>query len=76
MKQEIRLLGIDDSPFTLGDKLVTIIGVIMRANGYLEGVIKNNVSMDGDDATNVCKSMIMNTRHKKQLKAVLLDPQL
>ena len=73
MKQQIRLLGIDDSPFSFNDKYASVIGVIMRGGEYLEGVIRTHVSIDGDDATFVCKEMIKNTRHRKQLKAVLLD---
>jgi len=73
MKQQIRLLGIDDSPFTFTDKYSTVIGVVMRGGNYLECVLKSQVSIDGDDATFVCKEMIKNTRHRKQLKVMLLD---
>ena len=73
MKQQIRLLGIDDSPFTFTDKYTTIIGVVMRGGNYLECVIKSQVSIDGEDATFVCKDIIKNSRHRKQLKAMLLD---
>jgi endonuclease V-like protein UPF0215 family len=73
MKQQIRLLGIDDSPFTFNDKYTTVIGVIMRGGEYIECVLKDQVSIDGDDATFVCKQMVENTRHKIQLKAILLD---
>jgi len=73
MKQQIRLLGIDDSPFTFNDKYCVVIGVVMRGGDYLECVLRNQVKIDGNDATFVCKEMIENTRHKKQLKAVLLD---
>jgi len=73
MKQQIRLLGIDDSPFTFSDKYGVVIGVVMRGGEYLECVLRSQVSIDGNDATAVCKEMVENTRHKKQLKAVLLD---
>ncbi|HEC72160.1 MAG TPA: DUF99 family protein [Thermoplasmatales archaeon] len=73
MKHEIRLLGIDDSPFTFNDRYTNIIGVVMRGGSYIEGVLYNRISVDGDDATFVCKQMIEKTRHRKQLKAVLLD---
>ena len=73
MKQQIRLLGMDDSPFTFNDKYCVVIGVVMRGGEYLECVLRNQVKIDGNDATFVCKDMIENTRHKKQLKAVLLD---
>ena len=45
MKKEIRLLGVDDSPFTFTDKYGTIIGVIMRGGEYLEGVLKNHITI-------------------------------
>jgi len=73
MKHEIRLLGIDDSPFTFNEKYANVIGVVMRGGSYIEGVLRGHVSVDGDDATFVCKQMIANTHHRKQLKAVLLD---
>lgn len=73
MKTQIRLLGIDDSPFMFSDKYCTIIGVVMRGGEYIEGVIKNHVSVDGNDATSICQQIIENTRHRTQLKAILLD---
>jgi endonuclease V-like protein UPF0215 family len=73
MKKQIRLLGVDDSPFTFTEKYATVIGVVMRGGEYFEGVIKNQVSVDGTDATHVCKEMIKNTRHRKQLRALMLD---
>jgi len=73
MKPQIRLLGIDDSPFTFTEKYTAIIGVVMRGGEYLECVLKNQVTVDGSDATHACEEMIQNTRHKKQLKALLLD---
>ena len=73
MKQQIRLLGIDDSPFTFTEKYAIVIGVIMRGGSYIECVLRRQVSVDGSDATSVCKEMIENTRHRKQLKAMMLD---
>jgi len=73
MKPQIRLLGVDDSPFTFTDKYSTVIGVIMRGGEYIEGVLSRQVTIDGSDATFVCREMIQNTRHKNQLRAMLLD---
>jgi hypothetical protein len=73
MKQQIRLLGIDDSPFTFTEKYATVIGVVMRGGGYLECVLRSQVTIDGSDATYVCKEIIENTRHRKQLKAMIID---
>jgi endonuclease V-like protein UPF0215 family len=45
----------------------------MRGGEYIECVLRDQVAVDGNDATNVCREMIENTRHRKQLKAVMLD---
>ena len=73
MKRQIRLLGIDDSPFSFTDKYGIVIGVVMRGGQYLECVLKREISIDGDDATFVCTDIIEKSRHRKQLKAMLLD---
>ena len=73
MKQQIRLLGVDDSPFAFTDKYAMIVGVVMRCGEYVECVLSDNVSVDGNDATIILKKMIRNSRHRKQLRAVLLD---
>ena len=73
MKKQIRLLGIDDSPFTFTDKYATVIGAIMRGGEYLECVLSSQVLIDGDEATAVCIDMIQNTKHRQQLKTAMLD---
>ena len=73
MKQQIRLLGIDDSPFKFTDKQGIVIGVVMRGGEYLECVLRRHITIDGNDATFVCKDMIKKTKHREQLKAALLD---
>ena len=73
MKSEIRILGLDDAPFTFTDSSTDVVGVIMRGNHYLEGVLHDTISVDGSDATTVCERMITKTRHVKQLKAILFD---
>ena len=73
MKRQIRLLGLDDSPFSFNEKYTTLIGVVMRGGEYLECVLSRQISIDGDDVTFVCIDMIKNTKHKNQLKAILLD---
>ena len=73
MKKQIRFLGIDDSPFSFTDIQTLVVGVVMRGGGYIEGVLKRMVEIDGNNATAICEQMIETTRHKKQLKAVMLD---
>jgi hypothetical protein len=73
MKDEIRLIGVDDSPFTFRDMRIPIIGVVLRGGSYLECVLKKDVEVDGDDSTKSCIDMIKNTKYRKQLQAMLLD---
>ena len=73
MKQQIRLLGVDDSPFTFSERYATVIGVVMRGGEYIECVLRNQVTIDGVDATLICIQMIENTRYRKQLKAMMID---
>ena len=73
IKGQIRVLGIDDSPFSFDQKRVTIIGVVMRVNGYIEGVLKDEVDVDGRDATDVLINMINRTRHHDQIRVTMID---
>ena len=73
MKKQVRILGIDDAPFTFNDKYTTVIGAVMRGGEYLECVLCNQVSIDGNEATTIVKEMIQNTKHRQQLKAAMLD---
>jgi endonuclease V-like protein UPF0215 family len=73
MKPQIRILGIDDAPFTFKDTTTMIVGVVMRGGEYIEGVLRSSVSIDGTDATQAVTTMVETTRHREQLRAVLLD---
>jgi hypothetical protein len=73
MKKQIRILGVDDAPFTFTDRFATVIGVIMRGGDYVECVLRSEVAIDGDEATTILTDMILHTKHRKQLKAVMLD---
>ena len=58
MKRQIRILAIDDAPFTFTDKYTDVIGVVMRGGEYLECVLRSQIEIDGLNATTVCKEMI------------------
>ncbi|UCG69387.1 MAG: DUF99 family protein [Thermoplasmata archaeon] len=73
MKPQIRILGIDDSPFKFGDKKTCVIGVMMRIPSYIEAVLKTEVEVDGNDACDKLVEMINSSRYKEQLKLVMLD---
>lgn len=73
MKDQIRILGIDDGPFKFNQKVVPIIGVIMRAPNYIEGICRSKVTVDGSDANNIVKKMINSSNYKDQLRLIMFD---
>ena len=73
MKQQIRILGIDDSPFKFGDKKALVIGALVRIPNYLEGVMRSVVTVDGADSTQTIVEMVSGSRFKDQVKAIMID---
>jgi len=73
IKEEIRILGVDDGPFTKKDKEVIVIGVIFRGGEFLDGLVRTYVDVDGLDATEKLSEMINSSKHKQQLKVIMLD---
>ena len=51
IKKEIRVVGIDDSPFKKSEKKCLILGAIFRGGNYIDGLISSKASIDGDDST-------------------------
>jgi endonuclease V-like protein UPF0215 family len=74
LKPEIRVLGIDDSPFIFRSKSQAfVVGVVFRGGYLLEGVMSTHITVDGDDATSKINSMIKSSPHYKQLRVVMLN---
>jgi endonuclease V-like protein UPF0215 family len=74
LKPEIRLIGLDDTPFISRSKgKLEVIGVVFRGGYWLEGVIKTEINIDGLDATENISLMIKNSRYYDQLQLVMLN---
>ena len=73
LKLEIRILGFDDGPFTGRKGNVPVIGVIFRGGNFLDGILRTNVKIDGLDSTEKLVKLINKSRHKQQLKIIMLD---
>ncbi len=73
MKEQIRVLGIDDSPFRFSGGRSLVVGTVVRLPNYLEAVMRTDVEVDGDDATERLADMISRSRYRNQVKAVMLD---
>ncbi|KAF5086536.1 DUF99 family protein [Methanobacterium aggregans] len=74
IKQEIRILGVDDAPFTphTSDP-VMVVGTVFRAGKWFDGVLRTFVHVDGEDATEKIISMVNDSRQKEQLGIIMLD---
>ncbi len=74
IKQEIRILGIDDAPFPPHTtNKVMLIGTIFRGGTWLDGVLRTYISGDGSDSTANIIKMVNGSRHKDQIGVIMLD---
>lgn len=73
MKSQVRVLGIDDAPFSFRDGKVPIVGVVVRLPGYVEGVMISEVTVDGDDANRSIIDLLLRSRYRDQIKLVMVD---
>ncbi|BDC36357.1 DUF99 family protein [Candidatus Methanoliparum sp. LAM-1] len=70
-KENIRVIGIDDA--FLDDRYSILIGIIMRGRYVLEGVLSSKIHIDGLDANEKIREMIIGSTHLKQIKVIMLD---
>jgi uncharacterized protein len=73
IKDEIRILGIDDGPFDLhagGQAL--LVGVIYRGGKFLDGVLRTQVTIDGTDSTEIVAEMVLKSKYK-DIRVIMID---
>ncbi len=73
VKKNVRALGVDDAPFEFSDEDVLVVGSVVRAPNYLEGLLSTKVEVDGDDANEKVIEMINDSRFKEQLRVIFTD---
>jgi len=74
LKKEIRVVGIDDSPFDkFKDKDVLVVGVLYRGGQYIDGVMSTRCKVDGRDSTAKIALMINKSKFKKQIRIIFID---
>jgi len=73
MKAHVRFLGIDDAPFTFLDDHTWVVGAVVRAPTYLEGVMRTSVTVDGTDGVAAIAGMVNRSRYREGLAVILLD---
>jgi hypothetical protein len=73
IKREIRVLGVDDGPFSPHHGFASVVGVVFRGGYWLDGVLSTKVKVDGFDATDRITSMIVDSPHHRQVRVIMLD---
>lgn len=74
IKQEIRVVGVDDGVFVPHTKgFADVIGIVFRGGYWLDGVMKTEVAIDGMDATDKIADMIKGSPHYAQLRVIMLN---
>lgn len=73
IKPEIRVLGIDDGPFTPHQGYAPVVGVVFRGGYWLDGVLSTKVKVDGFDAAGKIASMITDSPHYRQVRIMMLN---
>lgn len=74
VKNEARILGIDDSPFDkFRDRKTLIIGTFFRGGSSLDGVLTTVAAVDGSDATEKIAKMVKKSKFYSQLQAIMLN---
>ena len=73
MKRKSRFLGIDDAPFRFSDEHVPVVGVVVQAPSYIEGILTTLAEVDGHDGTDRIAAMVQGSRYHAGLAMVLID---
>jgi endonuclease V-like protein UPF0215 family len=73
MKEHIRVLGVDDSPFNFEDETADIVGALIRTPNYVEAIMKSEVDVDGWDSTRKVADMVLASRYRENISVLFLD---
>ncbi|MDW7731402.1 MAG: DUF99 family protein [Methanolobus sp.] len=71
IKDEIRILGIDDS--ALISERILIVGAFFRGGLWLDGVMSSYITKDGLDGTDTIIEMVKSSKHYPQIRIIMLD---
>lgn len=73
MKDQARVLGVDDGPFVKGQGRAPLAGVLVCPPGYVEGIIVSSCQVDGEDANEAISSMVRDSRFSEQVRMIMVD---
>lgn len=73
LKDEARIMGIDDGRYVRGSKHTTIVMTVARMNGYIEGMLISKIETDGYDSSKNIADSIISSRFRDQVRCILSD---
>lgn len=74
LKKDIRAIGFDDKPFNkFQDKKSEVIGTVMRGNSLIEGFLKTEINVDGNDVTDKIIDLIKSSQFSNQIRVIFSD---
>ncbi len=71
-KPHPRVFAFDDAPFRFGQAETALVGAVVSLPGYLEGLVKGSVTVDGDEATETLARLVSTSRFRPASQAILL----
>lgn len=72
IKEQIRIIGWDDGPFSRNRKKCLLIGCVMRGHVQIDGILRTYIEVDGIDATEKISTRIINSKFR-DVKIIMLD---
>jgi uncharacterized protein len=72
-KPHLRVIGIDDGRFRRRQRFAPLVAVVVSTPGYVEGVERGRVRVDGMDATERIIALLRHSPHLEGARALLLD---
>lgn len=73
IKKYMRALGIDDLPFKSRSEKSGLVGTVMRAQTYIEGVVIKTIDVDGDDVTYKLIELLENSKFLDQIRVIFTN---
>ncbi|MDE1820070.1 MAG: DUF99 family protein [Euryarchaeota archaeon] len=71
-KPHPRVYAFDDAPFAFEQERTPVVGLVVVLPSYVEGVLRDEVMVDGPDATEVLLRMVGSSSHRAATRAIML----